>query len=68
MGKSTRRPRLIEAFIPIIFLTVLISINVFIFGDDALAGSNQIVLILSAAVAAIVAIRLGHKWSDLHTG
>jgi len=59
---------LIEAFIPVIFLTVLISVNVFIFGDDALAGSNQIVLILSAAIATIVAIRLGHKWSDLHTG
>ncbi len=68
MAKSTRRPRLIEAFIPVIFLTALISVNVFIFGDDALAGSNQIVLILSAALAAIVAIRLGHKWSDLHTG
>ena len=59
---------MIEAFIPVIFLTVLISVNVFIFGDDALAGSNQIVLILSAAIASIVAIRLGHKWSDLHTG
>ncbi len=67
MGK-TRRPRLIEAFIPIIFLTALISVNVFIFGDDALAGSNQIVLILSAAIATIVALRLGHHWSDLHKG
>ena len=54
--------------IPVIFLTLLISINVFIFGDDALSGSNQIVLILSAAVAAIVAIRLGHKWETLHKG
>ncbi len=68
MKKAKRRPKLIEAFIPVIFLTALISINVFIFGDDALDGSNQLVLILSAAVAAIVAIRLGHKWETLHKG
>ncbi len=68
MKKAKRRPKLIEAFIPVIFLTALISINVFIFGDDALAGSNQLVLILSAAVAAIVAIRIGHKWETLHKG
>ena len=68
MVKTIRRPRLFEAFIPVIFLTVLISINVFIFGDDALAGSNQMVLILSAALAAIVAIRLGHSYQTLHKG
>ncbi len=68
MGTTTRRPKLIEALIPVIFLTALISINVFIFGDDALAGSNQIVLILSAAMAAIVSIRLGHQWETLHKG
>lgn len=68
MTNTTRRPRLFEALIPVIFLTALISINVFIFGDDALAGSNQIVLILSATVASIVAIRLGHGWETLHKG
>jgi len=68
MVKSKRRPKLIEALLPVIFLTLLISINVFVFGDDSLSGSNQIVLILSAAVAAIVAIRLGIKWDKLHKG
>lgn len=68
MAKSIRRPKLIEALLPVIFLTLLISINVFVFGDDSLSGSNQIVLILSAAVAAIVAIRLGTKWDKLHKG
>ncbi len=68
MAKAKRRPKLIEALIPVIFLTLLISINVFIFGDDSLSGSNQIVLILSAAVAAIVALRLGIKWDHLHKG
>ncbi len=57
-----------QALIPVIFLTGLISINVTIFGDDSLFGSNQIVLILSASVAAIVAMSLGHKWLDLRAG
>lgn len=68
MSKAKRRPTLFEALIPVIFLTALISINVFIFGDDSLSGSNQIVLILSASVAAIVALRLGIRWEYLHKG
>ncbi len=66
--KKTRRPKLIEALIPVIFLTLLISINVFVFGDASLDGSNQIVLILSATVAGIVALRLGFRWTDLQKG
>lgn len=63
-----REPTLFEAFIPVIFLIILLSINVGIFGDSSLDGSNQIVLILSAAVAALVAGRLGHRWEDLQEG
>jgi len=43
-----------EALIPLFFLIALLTINVLIFGDDALSGSNQFVLLLGAAVAAIV--------------
>jgi Na+:H+ antiporter, NhaC family len=68
MTKALKRPTLFQALIPVIFLTSLISINVFIFQDDALSGSNQIVLILSASVAAVVAMSLGHKWTDLRAG
>ena len=39
-----RTPSLIESFLPIIFLVILLSINVSIFGNDALSGSIQIVL------------------------
>ena len=65
---QSRDPTLIQAFIPVVFLIIFISINVFIFGDNALDGSNQIILILSAAVAAIVACQNGYKWLDLRTG
>ena len=66
---TTRKtPSLLQAFIPIIFLMVLLSLNVGLFGSDALGGSNQVVLILSAAVAALVAFRLGYTWEDLLKG
>jgi Na+:H+ antiporter, NhaC family len=68
MTRNKRAPSLFEALAPVVFLTALISINVFIFRDDSLAGSNQIVLILSAAVAAIIALRTGVRWDELHQG
>lgn len=63
-----REPTLFEAFIPVIFLILLLSVNVSIFGDAALDGSNQIVLILSASVASLVAVRLGYKWHEIRDG
>ncbi|MBW1296649.1 Na+/H+ antiporter NhaC [Aquimarina litoralis] len=44
-----------EALIPILALVGMLFYNVyFAFGDDALSGSNQFILLLGAAVAAIV--------------
>lgn len=68
MRFKKRPPTLWEALIPIVFLTALISLNVHIFGDDSLSGSNQIVLILSSAVAAIVAAFMGISWEELLKG
>ncbi|MGB3465100.1 MAG: Na+/H+ antiporter NhaC [Cyclobacteriaceae bacterium] len=58
----------VEALYPIFFLILLLSINVGIFGDDALSGSNQICLILAAAYAAVMAVPMGFKWSFLEAG
>lgn len=43
-----------EAFIPIIALIIMLAYNVYVYGDMALNGSNQFILLLGAAVAAIV--------------
>uniref|UniRef100_UPI0040474BDE hypothetical protein n=1 Tax=Flavobacterium sp. TaxID=239 RepID=UPI0040474BDE len=43
-----------EALIPVFALIAMLGYNVYIFGDDALGGSNQFVLLLGASVAAIV--------------
>jgi len=43
-----------EALIPVVMLVAMLAYNVFVFGDDALSGSNQFILLMGAAVAAIV--------------
>ena len=43
-----------EALIPIFALVGMLAYNVLVFGDDALSGSNQFILLLGAAVAALV--------------
>jgi Na+:H+ antiporter, NhaC family len=43
-----------EALIPVMALIGLLAYNVYIYGDEALGGSNQFVLLLGAAVAAVV--------------
>lgn len=42
------------ALIPVIVLIVLLSYNVFVYGGDALNGSNQFILLIGAAVAVVV--------------
>lgn len=68
MSYKYQKPSLFQAFIPIIFLVVTLFINVRIFGDAALDGSNQIILILSGGVAALVALKLGMKWEAIQKG
>ena len=63
-----KTPTLLQALIPVVFLILLLSLNVGLFGSYSLDGSNQIVLILSAAVASIVAAQLGFKWNELQKG
>ena len=60
--KNLRRPSLLLAFIPILFLIGLLVVNVIYFGADSSYGPNQIALLLSAGVAALVALKLGVTW------
>ena len=63
MEASNKRPTLLQAFIPIICLIILLTLNVLYFGEDTLSGSNQIALLLAATVAGIIAIRLKFNYS-----
>jgi NhaC family Na+:H+ antiporter len=46
-----------EALLPVIILVAMLAYNVYVFGDDALSGSNQFILLLGGAVAALVGFR-----------
>lgn len=45
-----------EALFPVFALVGMLAYNVFVYGDDSLSGSNQFILLLGGAVAAIVGI------------
>jgi NhaC family Na+:H+ antiporter len=51
---SNKELNIWEALIPVFALIIMLGYNVYIFGDSALGGSNQFILLLGAAVAAIV--------------
>jgi len=67
MAKDIREPRLLEALIPIVLLIILLTFNVKFFGDETLSGANQIALVLSATVAGLIAVRLGHNWKSIRS-
>ncbi|MDA3906108.1 MAG: Na+/H+ antiporter NhaC [Bacteroidales bacterium] len=46
--------KLWEAFLPVIILIGMLAFNVYVYGSDALSGSNQFILLLGGAVAAFV--------------
>ncbi|MEM6297124.1 MAG: Na+/H+ antiporter NhaC [Bacteroidota bacterium] len=65
---KTRKPSFLVAFLPILLLITLLGLNVTFFGDDTLSGSNQMALLFAAALGVILALRLGHTWSNLIDG
>ena len=48
---------LTTSLLPLFFLVVLLSYNVIIYGDDALNGSNQFILLIGGAIAAIIGFK-----------
>lgn len=54
---KTPRLSLSAALLPLFILVLLLTYNVTVFGDDALSGSNQFILLLGAVVAGLVGIK-----------
>ncbi len=52
-----RELSLYEALIPIIALVAMLAFNVYVYGDEATGGSNQFILLIGGAIAAIVGFR-----------
>ena len=59
-----REASLLIALFPILFLIGMLTLNVMLF-EDTLAGSNQIALLIAAAIAGVIAFRLGHGWENI---
>lgn len=53
---SNKELNIWEALIPVFALVGMLAFNVFVYGDDALSGSNQFILLMGGAVAAVVGI------------
>ena len=62
---SASKISLFQALLPVGFLVVFLATNVFIYGDDALGGAHQFVLLMSAAIAGIIGSRLELSYQSM---
>ncbi|GFS04080.1 Na+/H+ antiporter NhaC [Elysia marginata] len=58
-GKQLRNNAitLFESLVPIIVLIGMLSLNVYLYGDESLGGANQFALIVGGVVAAVIGMR-----------
>ena len=68
MSTEKKKPSIIIALLPIFFLISFLGINVMLYAGDSSYGPNQIALLLTAAFAGILALRLGHNWEEILEG
>lgn len=59
------KPGIWQSLLPVGILILLLFGSVNFFGEDASYGPNQIALILSAMVCALIGLRLGFTWKQL---
>jgi len=62
-AREVRTPSLFDALIPLVALAVLIAGSLALFGLDALDGPIQVALIVCCAVASLIALKNGHRWT-----
>lgn len=66
---NKKQPSLFLSLIPILVLIGLLALNVLgVYGDNALSGANQMALLLTAAVAGVIARTLGYTYIDIIEG
>lgn len=54
-----------ESLFPIVLLIIFLTFNVYVYGDDAMGGSNQFILLLGAAAGIGLGIYKGFKFSNM---
>lgn len=69
MKESVKRePSYLDALIPMLFLIGMLSLAVYLFGEDASWGPNQIALTFSSLIAAVIGLKNKHSWEDMGKG
>jgi NhaC family Na+:H+ antiporter len=64
-GNGIRPPSLLDALIPLVFMIVMLTSSIILYGIDAASGPLQVALLMSAVVGAVVAHKNGHSWQTL---
>tara|TARA_B100001093_G_scaffold400452_1_gene388008 strand:+ start:281 stop:1702 length:1422 start_codon:yes stop_codon:yes gene_type:complete len=54
INQDVRQISLFAALFPLVFLVLLLAFNVFVFGDDAISGSNQFILLIGGVIASMI--------------
>jgi NhaC family Na+:H+ antiporter len=61
-----KKPSLVVALIPVIFLVFLLSFNVYVFKDDSSYGPNQLALLMAAVISALIGVfHLKHNYAEI---
>lgn len=63
-----KTPTLFDALVPIFLLIVMLSLSVYLYGDNSSYGGNQIALIIGAGIASIVGFKNGYSWKEIEKG
>ncbi len=66
--KKHKPVSLLDALIPMIFLVASLSMAVYLFGDDASWGPNQIALTFSSLIAAFIGLKNNYTWDEMTHG
>ncbi len=59
---------LLDALLPLASLIILLSLSVYIFGEDSSYGPNQIALLICAGIAAIIGMKNGLTYEQIEKG
>ncbi len=63
--RAPRQPTLTEAVLSVVVLIALIATTIVLFGTAATDGPLQVALFTSAAIAGLMALRLGHRTAEV---
>ena len=64
-SKALSSPSVLQACIPVTVLVLLLSLSVYLFGEDSSYGPNQIALCVGAAAAALIGWKNGKSWFEI---